>query len=418
MDLFEATLSEDKRYIPLAEKMRPKSVEEIVGQEHLLSKGKPLYEAIHNDVVPSMVLYGPPGTGKTTIARIIANYTNSNLETMNAVIEGVPRIKEVVAKAGDDLKFYGTKTILFIDEIHRLNKSQQDALLPYVENGLIILIGATTENPFVELNSALISRILLFKLKELTNDDIIKIVELALSDKDRGYGNLPITFENKDKLLKYLVFLSSGDVRKSLNALEQLINITSSNEKGDYILSYEKARVLVENKSLYYDKAGDNHYDVISAFIKSVRGSNPDAAIHYLARMIEGGEDPLFIARRLIILASEDVGLADPNGLVVATSCCEAIKMIGMPEGRIILAHTTIYLANAPKSNSAYLAINKAQEDIRNTDTGKVPINITNKSDKYIYPHDFPEKNYIVDQKYLPEEIKDKKYYIKKLFDK
>lgn len=417
MDLFNVNININK-YTPLAEKMRPQKIEDIFGQEHLLNRGKPLYEAINKDIIPSMVLYGPPGSGKTTIAKVIANYTNSNLETMNAVIEGVSKIKEVVAKALDDLKFYNKKTILFIDEIHRLNKGQQDALLPYLENGLLILIGATTENPFSELNSALISRLLLFKLNKLKTEDLIKIIELAISDKDRGYGKLPIKFENKKQLLEYLVFISSGDVRKSLNALEQLINITSPNSEGEYILTYKKAKTLIENKSLYYDKSGNNHYDVISAFIKSIRGSDVDGAIHYLARMIEGGEDPLFIARRLIILASEDIGLADSNALAVAVNCAEAIKLIGMPEGRIVLAHATIYLAKSPKSNSSYLAINKAQEDIKNRDIGDVPVNITNRGNSYIYPHDFPETDFIVNQKYLPEELKDVKYYIKKKFDK
>ena len=415
MDLFNVNIN---KYTPLAEKMRPQKIEDIFGQEHLLNRGKPLYEAINKGIIPSLVLYGPPGSGKTTIAKVIANYTNSNLETMNAVIEGVPKIKEIVAKALDDLKFYNKKTILFIDEIHRLNKGQQDALLPYLENGLLILIGATTENPFSELNSALISRLLLFKLNKLKTEDLIKIIELAISDKDRGYGKLPIKFENKKQLLEYLVFISSGDVRKSLNALEQLVNITSTNSEGEYILTYEKAKTLIENKSLYYDKSGNNHYDVISAFIKSIRGSDVDGAIHYLARMIEGGEAPLFIARRLIILASEDIGLADSNALAVAVNCAEAIKLIGMPEGRIILAHATIYLAKSPKSNSSYLAINKAQEDIKNRDIGDVPINITNRGNSYIYPHDFPETDFIVNQKYLPEELKDVKYYIKKKFDK
>ena len=417
MDLFDTNVA-SSRYIPLAERMRPQKIEDILGQDHLLKKGKPLFEAINKDVVPSMILYGPPGSGKTTIARVIANYTKSNLESMNAVIDGIPKIKEIVNKANDDIKFYGQKTILFIDEIHRLNKTQQDALLPYLENGLIVLIGATTENPFVELNSALISRLLLFKLNKLKSSDLRQIIELAISDDERGFGKLEISFENKDKLFDYLVFIGSGDVRKSLNALEQLVNMTSVNSAGSYLLSYDKAKMLVENKSLYYDKSGDNHYDIISAFIKSVRGSDVDAALHYLARMIEGGEDPLFIARRLIILASEDIGLADSQGLTLAVSCAEALKLIGMPEGRLVLAHTTIYLAKAPKSNSAYLAINKAQEDIRSKDIGHVPLYLTNKGDGYIYPHDFEEKDFIVKQNYLPGELKGIKYYLNKKFDK
>lgn len=417
MDLFDINTNINK-YTPLAEKMRPQKIEDIFGQEHLLNKGMPLYETINKDIVSSMVLYGPPGSGKTTIAKVIANYTNSNLKTMNAVMEGVPKIKEIISKALDDLKFYNKKNILFIDEIHRLNKGQQDALLPYLESGLIVLIGATTENPFYELNNALISRLLLFKLNKLKTENLIQIIELAISDKYRGYGNLHILFEDKKQLLEYLVLTSSGDARKSLNALEQLINITPPNSKGEYVLTYDKAKTLIGSKSLYYDKNKDNHYDVISAFIKSIRGSNIDGAIHYLARMIEGGEDPLFIARRLIISASEDIGLADSNALTVALSCAEAIKLIGMPEGRVILAHTTIYLAKAPKSNSSYIAINKAQEDIRKKDIGDIPINITNQGSNYIYPHDFPETDFIVNQRYLPEEITDARYYIKKKFDK
>ncbi len=419
MDLFDQNFNEmEKRNAPLAERMRPIKIEDIIGQEHLLKKSKPLYEAITKDMIPSMILYGPPGSGKTTIARVIANVSISNFISINAVIDGIPKIKEVIEEAKNNLKLYSKRTILFIDEIHRFNKNQQDALLPFLESGLIILIGATTENPFVEINKALMSRLLLFKLNHINNEDIESIVNRALNDKINGYGNYSITFDDKNKLLKFLIHISNGDLRKTLNALEQLVSITKISENGNINLTFENAQMLIKEKSLPYDKGGSEHYNVVSAFIKSIRGSDVNATLHYLARMIEGGEDPMFIARRLIILASEDIGLADSNALVIANSCAQSIMLIGMPEGRIILGHVAIYLAKAPKSNSAYLGINSAISDINNIEIGVVPTHLCNPNDGYIYPHDFEEKDYIVDQQYLPKSIKDKKYYYQKKFDK
>ncbi len=419
MDLFDQNLKEqEKRNAPLAERIRPSKLEDIVGQEQLLARGKPLYEAIIKDIIPSMILYGPPGSGKTTIARVIANSSSSNFVSINAVIDGIPKIKEVIEEARNNLKLYSKRTILFIDEIHRFNKNQQDALLPFLESGLIILIGATTENPFVEINKALISRLMLFKLNQIKNEDIEGIVDRALNDKVNGYGKYSIIFDDKLKLIKFLIHISNGDLRKTLNALEQLVSITKISEDGSIHLAYDNAQMLIKEKSLPYDKGGSEHYDVISAFIKSVRGSDVNATLHYLARMIEGGEDPMFIARRLIILASEDIGLADSNALVIANSGAQSLLLIGMPEGRIILGHVAVYLAKAPKSNSAYLGINAAISDIKNVEIGFVPEHLCNYNDGYIYPHNFEDNDFIIEQQYLPNKIKDKKYYIKKKFDK
>lgn len=419
MDLFEQNLKEqEKRNAPLAERIRPIRIEDIVGQEHLLARGKPLYEAIMKDTIPSMILYGPPGSGKTTIARVIANNSSSNFVSINAVIDGIPKIKEVIEEARNNLKLYSKRTILFIDEIHRFNKNQQDALLPFLESGLIILIGATTENPFVEINKALVSRLLLFKLNKIQSKDIEGIIDKTLKDDTNGYGNFSFTFDDREKLIRFLIHISNGDLRKTLNALEQLVSITKVSKDGSLRLTFENAQLLIKEKSLPYDKGGSEHYDVVSAFIKSVRGSDVDAALHYLARMIEGGEDPMFIARRLIILASEDIGLADPMALILANSCAQSIMLIGMPEGRIILGHVTTYLARAPKSNSAYMAIDSAISDIRNKDIGTVPEYLCNYNDGYVYPHNFDDKDYVIEQQYLPTLLKNRKYYIKKKFDK
>lgn len=419
MDLFEQNLKEqEKRNAPLAERIRPIRLEDVVGQEHLLARGKPLYEAIIKDTIPSMILYGPPGSGKTTIARVIANTSSCNFVSINAVIDGIPKIKEVIEEARNNLKLYSKRTILFIDEIHRFNKNQQDALLPFLESGLIILIGATTENPFVEINKALVSRLLLFKLNQIKSKDIENIIDRTLKDVTNGYGSYSFTFDDREKLIRFLIHISNGDLRKTLNALEQLVSITKVSNEGSLHLTFENAKLLIKEKSLPYDKGGSEHYDVVSAFIKSVRGSDVDAALHYLARMIEGGEDPMFIARRLIILASEDIGLADSTALILANSCAQSIMLIGMPEGRIVLGHVTAYLARAPKSNSAYMAIDSAISDVRNKDIGLVPEHLCNYNDGYIYPHNFDDKDYIVEQQYLPTLLKNRKYYIKKKFDK
>lgn len=418
MDLFEGNLQEQqRRHAPLADRMRPVRIEDIVGQEHLLGKGMPLYEAISKDVIPSMILYGPTGSGKTTIARAAAGYTSSSLVSMNAVIDGIPRIKEVIAEARDNLKLYNRRTILFIDEIHRFNKAQQDALLPYLENGLIILIGATTENPFAELNKALVSRLLLFKLNKIGEEDIRKVLERVLTDQEYGLGRYKIRFEDKEAVVSYLIQISTGDLRKTLNALEQLVNITPLQGDGSLLLTLENAEKLIREKSQLYDKSGSSHYDIISAFIKSVRGSDPDAALHYLARMLEGGEDPMFIARRLMILASEDIGLADPSGLPLAVSAAQGVQMIGMPEGRILLAHATVHLARAPKSNSAYLGLEDALRDVRKREIGEVPEHLCNNHEGYVYPHDFVDQDYIVKQQYLPDALTGTVYYRKKKFD-
>lgn len=418
MDLFDLNYEESKRQrAPLADRIRPKRLEDIVGQDHLLLKGKPLYEAISKDVLPSMILFGPPGSGKTTIARVIASYSKSSLVSLNAVTDGIPKIKEVLAEAKEELKLYGRPTVLFIDEIHRFNKTQQDALLPSLESGLITLIGATTENPFVELNRALVSRVLLFRLNAISDQDILTILNRTIEDTKDGLGHLKLSFQKKDEILSYLIQISGGDLRKSLNALEQLVNISPMAGDGSITLTLETAESLIMEKSLDYDKKGDNHYEVISAFIKSIRGSDPDAALHYLARMLESGEDPMFVARRLIILAAEDIGLADPQALSLAVSCAQAIHLIGMPEGRIPLSEAAIYLAKAPKSNSAYLAIAKAAEDVRKKDCGRVPAHLADPAKGYRYPHDYPDEDYVISQDYLPEQIRDARYYEEKKFD-
>ena len=421
MDLFSQNFEEkQKAGAPLAEKMRPTTLNEVVGQPHLIGPGKPLTVAVTKDRIPSMILYGPPGCGKTSLAKVIANYTHAHFEIINAVIDGIPRIKEVVKIGEDNLKFHNQKTIVFIDEIHRFNKTQQDALLPFVENGLLTLIGATTENPYVELNRALLSRLLIFPLKKINEKDIITILESALSNPQKGYGNLTIHMNDKERIFEFLVKIASGDIRRALNGLENLVAITPINEDGSLTLTLERAEESVMEKALNYDKKGDNHYDVISAFIKSVRGSDPQGAVHYLARMIAGGEDPMFIARRLVILASEDIGLADPNGLVVATSAMIATEKIGLPEARILLAEATIYLAKAKKSNSAYLAIDAALSDIKSGDYGEVPYHLRDhsfprpdekdqKTEMYQYPHNFPETDFVIEQQYLPDVLKDKK---------
>lgn len=431
-DLFSANFVElQKKNAPLAERMRPQTLEDVLGQEHLLGPGKPLKTAIEKDRIPSMVLCGPPGSGKTSLARVVANYTKANFVVINAVIDGIPKIKEVVKESEDLLKFKGQRTVVFIDEIHRFNKTQQDALLPYVENGLIVLIGATTENPYIELNRALLSRILIFTLKKIEDIDLELILKRAIKDPKRGYGEQKIEIKEGDEeaFYRFLIHLGGGDIRKSLNALENSVAVTPFNQDGTLVLSVAGLEETLVVKSLSYDKTGEEHYDVISAFIKSVRGSDENAALHYLARMIESGEDPVFISRRLMILASEDIGLADPTALTLATSCITAVEKIGFPEARIILGEVTIYLARAPKSNSAYLAINQAIEDVRNKEYGPIPFYLRDNSFKrpsaavesketYKYPHDYEESDFKVKQEYLPRNLKGQKYYTKKKTDK
>jgi putative ATPase len=405
-----------KKESPLAYKLRPKRLEEIVGQEHILSPGKPLYNLIKNDRLTSIILYGPPGTGKTTIAHVIANATGKTFKTINATIAGVNDIKKIIEEAKIEFSQTGRKTILFIDEIHRFNKLQQDALLPSVEEGIIILIGATTENPFYEVNKALVSRSLVFELFPLKEEDILKIIERAISDKENGLGELNIQIEEDAK--KLIARLSGGDARVALNILEAVVYSSQARDDGKIYISQESVINLSNRKTALYDATGDMHYDTISAFIKSVRGSDPDAALFYLAKMLDSGEDIKFIARRLIILAAEDIGLADPMALTIAVSAATACEFVGMPEARIILAEATIYLACSPKSNSAYLAIEKALEDAKNVSIKSISMHLrmaAHGEEKlghgigYLYPHDY--KNHWVLQQYLPDELVGRKYY-------
>lgn len=402
---------------PLADRMRPKTIDEFIGQKHILKKDKLLYRAIKADKITSLIFYGPPGSGKTTLANIIANTTKSNFEKINAVISGISDIKKIVAEAKDTLSMYGKKTILFIDEIHRFNKSQQDALLPYVEDGTVILIGATTENPYFEVIKPLISRSMIFELFPLSNEDIKEILLNAITDKKRGLGNENIKIT--EEAFNHIINNADGDARAALNAIELACLTTSPDKNGIIYIDLNVAQESIQKKALKYDKNSDNHYDTVSAFIKSMRGSDPDAALYWLAKMIYAGEDPKFIARRIVICAAEDVGNADPNALILAVSAFNAINFIGMPEGRIILAQAAIYVACAPKSNSAIKGIDTALEDVKSLRTGTVPKHLQDshyegakKLDRgieYKYAHDY-EKHYVI-QQYLPDELIGRKYY-------
>ncbi|MDI6600730.1 MAG: replication-associated recombination protein A [Thermoanaerobacteraceae bacterium] len=419
MDLFEYSRQKNaKSSMPLAMRMRPDSLEEFVGQEHILGKGKVLRRAIEADRLTSLILYGPPGTGKTTLAHIIANTTKSHFERINAVTSGVADIKRVIQEAADRLGMYNKKTIVFIDEIHRFNKAQQDALLPAVEDGTIILIGATTENPYFEVNSALISRSLVVELKKLTEDDVMSIVMRAVKDENKGLGRSKIDIN--DEALGYLAQVSDGDARVALNALELAYLTTTPDSDGTIHIDMDTIADSAQHKILKYDKNGDNHYDIISAFIKSMRGSDPDAVLYWLARMIEAGEDPQFIARRIMICASEDVGNADPRAIMVATAASLAVERIGMPEGRIILAQAALYVACAPKSNSTIMGIDMAAGDVKKNPGGEVPAHLKDahydgagklgNGIGYKYAHDFP--NHYIKQQYLPEGFEGKRYYV------
>lgn len=402
---------------PLAYRMCPRTLEEFVGQEEIIGEGKLLYRMIKADRISSIILYGPPGTGKTSLAKIIASTTKSNFEKLNAVTAGIGDIRRIVADTQNNILNPKGKTVLFIDEIHRFNKSQQDALLPYVENGTIVLIGATTENPFFEVNKALISRSSVFMLKPLSEEHIIRIVKNALKDRERGLGNYDI--EVTEEALKFLSNVCNGDARIALNAIELAVLTSEINKDGKIHIDTKVMEECVQKRSITFDKSGDSHYDNISAFIKSMRGSDPDAAVFYLARALYAGEDPEFLARRIIICASEDVGMANPNALQVAVAAAEAVKMIGMPEARIILSHAAVMVATSPKSNSCYVAIGKALEDVGNKRTGEVPMHLRNAvtpemkklgyGKGYKYAHDYP--NNIVDQDYLPEEVRGTIYY-------
>ncbi|MGH4051460.1 MAG: replication-associated recombination protein A [Clostridium sp.] len=418
MDIFE--LQAQKKLLkdaPLAERLKPGKLEDYIGQEHILGKGKLLARAISADKITSLLLYGPPGTGKTSLAKVIANSTKSNFVRLNAVTDGLKELREVVATAKNDLGMYNTKTILFIDEIHRFNKAQQDALLPFVEKGTITLIGATTENPYFEVNNALISRSMLFKLEPLKEKHIELIIKRALDNKDVGFGNTNICMEQG--AIKYLASMANGDARRALNALELSVLTTDRDENGIINITLAVAEECLQKKHIKYDKNRDEHYDIISAFIKSMRGSDPDAAVHYLARMVYAGEDPNFIARRIVIAASEDVGNADPIAMLVANNAAAAVRFVGMPEARIILAQAAIYVASAPKSNASYMAINRALEDIEKNDIGRVPAHLRDQhysgvkklgaGEGYLYPHAY-EGNYVA-QQYLPDELVGTTYY-------
>lgn len=402
---------------PLAYRMCPTTIDEYVGQEHILGKDKMLYRLIKADRLSSIILWGPPGCGKTSLARVIARSTKDKFARLNAVSAGVADIKAIVEDSRNLLLNPSGRTVLFIDEIHRFNKLQQDALLPYVENGTIILIGATTENPYFSVNKALISRSTVFKLEPLTEKDIVKILENALSNKEKGLGYYDLTLE--DGVLEYISALSGGDVRVALNALEIAALTTEMDANGEIKITKEIASECIQKKKAQFDKNGDSHYDNISAFIKSMRGGDADAVLFYLARAIYAGEDPMFLARRIAICASEDVGMANSNALVVANAAMQAIHQIGMPEARIILAHAAVYVARSPKSNAAYLGINQALNDVENTDTGTIPMHIRNAPAEgmeefgygvgYKYPHDYP--NHEVEQQYLPDKMLGTKYY-------
>ncbi|MER3524338.1 MAG: AAA family ATPase [Ignavibacteria bacterium] len=416
MDLFDSTASPlpPSHHAPLAERVRPQSLDEFVGQEHLLGAGKPLRTLIESDAVPSMIFWGPPGSGKTTLARIIAHHTHAAFYQLNAVASGVKDVRDVLERAAHNRTRLGKRTVLFIDEIHRFNKAQQDALLHAVEEGVMTLIGATTENPSFEVIPPLLSRTRLYVLQALSNEDLNRVLEQALQ-KDEQLRTARVVVQDRD----YLFLLSGGDARIMLNGLETAVGLTSPDKEGRGVVTKKELEEAFQRKFVKYDKGGEEHYSVISAFIKSVRGSDPDAAVYWLARMLEGGEDPLFIARRMIILASEDIGNADPYALTLAVSCFHAVHAIGMPEARIVLAQTATYLASAPKSNASYIAITEAWDDVKNTPDEPVPLHLRNAPTRvmealgygadYKYSHDF--EGGFVEQQYLPDGLKGKVYY-------
>ena len=404
--------------IPLAYRMCPDTIDEYVGQEHILSKDKMLYRLIKADRLSSIILWGPPGCGKTSLARVIAKSTKNRFEKLNAVSAGVADIKRVVDDSKNLLMNPSGKTVLFIDEIHRFNKLQQDALLPYVENGTIILIGATTENPYFSVNKALLSRSTLFKLEPLENRHVVQVLNNALTNTEKGLGNYVLTVE--DGVMEYIAELSGGDVRVALNALEIAALTTEMDANGEIKITKEIASECIQKKKAQFDKNGDSHYDNISAFIKSMRGGDADAVLFYLARALYAGEDPMFLARRIVICASEDVGMANSNALVVANAAMQAVHQIGMPEARLLLAHAATYVARSPKSNAAYNGINQALTDVESKDTGTIPMHIRNAPAEgmedfgygvgYKYPHDYPMHE--VEQQYLPDKMLGTKYYV------
>ena len=418
MDLFDyMRASTQEQESPLASRMRPTTLDEVVGQKHIIGKDKLLYRAIRADQLGSIIFYGPPGTGKTTLAKVIANTTSASFRQINATVAGKKDMEDVVKEAKDALGMYGKKTILFVDEIHRFNKSQQDYLLPYVEDGTLILIGATTENPYFEVNGALLSRSRIFELKALEKDDVKELVLRAVRDEKKGMGSYHAVID--DEAADFLADVSGGDARAALNAVELGV-LTTERDPADGLIhiTLDVAQECIQKRAVRYDKDGDNHYDTISAFIKSMRGSDPDAAVYYLARMLYAGEDIKFIARRIMICASEDVGNADPMALTVAVSAAQAVERVGMPEAQIILSQAVLYVATAPKSNSAVNAITAATQNVRQYKT-TVPAHLQDAhyggSQKlghgvgYKYAHDYP--HHYVEQQYLPDEIKDARFY-------
>ena len=418
MDLFDYMRANTMEMeSPLASRMRPTTLDEVVGQKHIIGKDKLLYRAIKADKLGSVIFYGPPGTGKTTLAKVIANTTSARFEQINATVAGKKDMEEIVKNAKDSIGMYGQKTILFVDEIHRFNKSQQDYLLPFVEDGTITLIGATTENPYFEVNNALLSRSRIFELKPLEKQDIRELVMRAVYDTEKGMGTY--SADITDEAADFLADVANGDARAALNAVELGILTTDKSDDGKIHITIDVAAECIQKRVVRYDHDGDNHYDTISAFIKSMRGSDPDAAVYYLARMLYAGEDVKFIARRIMICASEDVGNADPNALVVAVSAAQAVERIGMPESQIILSQAAAYVATAPKSNAAYMGIAKAMKTVADTRTMPVPAHLQDRHYKgaeklghglgYKYAHDYP--NHYVTQQYLPDGMEGMRFY-------
>ena len=418
MDLFDYMREQNmESESPLASRLRPTTLDEVVGQQHIIGKDKLLYREIKADKLRSIIFYGPPGTGKTTIAKVIANTTSAEFMQINATSAGKKDMEDVIAKAKDNQGMYGKKTILFIDEIHRFNKGQQDYLLPFVEDGTIVLIGATTENPYFEVNGALLSRSVIFELKKLTKEDIQVLLQRAVTDTEKGMGSYHAVIE--PDAMEFLADVANGDARAALTAIELGILTTERSEDGLIHITLEVASECIQKRVISYDKSGDNHYDTVSAFIKSMRGSDPDAAVYYLARMLYAGEDIKFIARRIMICAAEDVGLADPNALTVAVSAAQAVERIGMPESQIILAEAVNYVACAPKSNASYMAVNRAMQVVKDTKTPPIPTHLQDSHYKsagklghgigYQYAHDYPD--HYVKQQYLPDGLTDQKFY-------
>ena len=418
MDLFDYMRANTmEKESPLASRMRPTTLDEVVGQKHIIGKDKLLYRAIKADKLGSVIFYGPPGTGKTTLAKVIANTTSARFEQINATVAGKKDMEEIVKNAKDSIGMYGQKTILFVDEIHRFNKSQQDYLLPFVEDGTITLIGATTENPYFEVNNALLSRSRIFELKPLEKQDIRELVMRAVYDMEKGMGTY--SADITDEAADFLADVANGDARAALNAVELGILTTDKSDDGKIHITIDVAAECIQKRVVRYDHDGDNHYDTISAFMKSMRGSDPDAAVYYLARMLYAGEDVKFIARRIMICASEDVGNADPNALVVAVSAAQAVERIGMPESQIILSQAAAYVATAPKSNAAYMGIAKAMKTVADTRTMPVPAHLQDRHYKgaeklghglgYKYAHDYP--NHYVTQQYLPDGMEGMRFY-------